>query len=158
MRAHYPSGEDRLVRAEEFKRFRSRVFALYACQAFGEALALIEEEGAAFPEFESDLYFWRACLAGRLGDGQGALAALREAAERGHWYHERFLRDPDLDIIRGSVELAALHGAGGSISALRAAGVACSVEEHEGLGHDYPREFTASFKRGLEFLRMSPAP
>ena len=92
----------------EFKRFRSQVFALYENKAYAEALALIDEKGGAFPDFESDIFFWRACLAGRLGDGNGALEALRRAAQRGHWYQERMLRDPDLDIIRDTAELSEL--------------------------------------------------
>ena len=85
------------------------MFELYGRGAYEEALALIEEKWEAFPDFESDLFFWRACLAGRLGDGAGAIDALRQAAERGHWYHERMLRDPDLDLIRSSEELAELQ-------------------------------------------------
>ncbi|MBO2521375.1 MAG: alpha/beta hydrolase [Clostridia bacterium] len=93
----------------EFQRFRSQLFALYDQKAYAEALALIDEKGGAFSDFESDILFWRACLAGRLGDRDGALAALRKAAERGYWYHERMLRDPDLDGIRDSEELAELQ-------------------------------------------------
>lgn len=93
----------------EFKQLRTQVFEMYGRGAYEEALALIEEKWEAFPDFESDLFFWRACLAGRLGDGAGAIDALRQAAERGHWYHERMLRDPDLDLIRSSEELAELQ-------------------------------------------------
>jgi len=96
------------VQDVEFKRFRSQVFALYENKAYAEALALIDEKGGAFPDFESDIFFWRACLAGRLGDGNGALETLRRAAQRGHWYQERMLRDPDLDIIRDTAELSEL--------------------------------------------------
>ncbi len=92
-----------------FKAFRSRVFALYDREQYAEALALIDEKAGEFPDFESDLYFWRACLHGRLGNRSSAIGALRDAAARGHWYHERMLRDPDLDLIRDSQELAELQ-------------------------------------------------
>lgn len=92
-----------------FKHFRARLFELYGRGARGEALRLLEEEGGAFPEFESDILFWRACLAGCTGDREGALAALRLAAERGYWYHERMLRDPDLDPIRDSEAMVELQ-------------------------------------------------
>lgn len=93
----------------EFKKFRSQVFALYNQQAYADALALIDDKGGAFPDFEDDVLFWHACLAGRMGDRSGVVAALRRAVERGHWYHERMLRDPDLDLIRDSEEMAELQ-------------------------------------------------
>lgn len=93
----------------QFKRLRDRVFALSERQAYAEALALIDEHAEALTQFESDLLFWRACLYGRLGNRSEAIRALQSAAERGHWYHERMLRDPDLDIIRDSAELADLQ-------------------------------------------------
>lgn len=92
----------------EFQQFRTQVFELYERKAYADALALIDEKLEAFPDFESDVFFWRACLAGRVGDSAGAIDALRRAAERGHWYNERLLRDPDLDIIRDTAELAEL--------------------------------------------------
>lgn len=110
-RSVYPreSREDLAVQEAEFKQFRSQIFALYDRQAYAEALALIDEKGRSFPDFESDILFWRACLAGRQGDRTGALAALRLAADRGHWYHERMLLDPDLDVVRDSEELVDLR-------------------------------------------------
>lgn len=92
-----------------FKAFRREIFALYERGAYAEALALIDQKFGCFPDYESDLFFWRACLAGRMGDGKAAIDALRQAAARGHWYHERMLRDPDLDLIRSSEELAELQ-------------------------------------------------
>lgn len=92
-----------------FKELRSQVFALYDRQAYAQALALIDAQAEALADYESDLFFWRACLHGRMGNRTEAIRSLQQAAERGHWYHERMLRDPDLDIIRDSEELAELQ-------------------------------------------------
>jgi predicted esterase len=82
-----------------FQAFRDRVFHLYNLAAYSEALALIDEQAARFAQDGSDLYFWRACLACRAGDATAALAWLQEASDRGYWYHERMLQDPDLAML-----------------------------------------------------------
>lgn len=97
------------VQDVEFKQFRTQLFALYDERAYAEALDLIDRRAHEFEAYESDLLFWRACFAGCMGHGEGAIGWLRQAADRGHWYHERMLRDPDLDIIRESEELAQLQ-------------------------------------------------
>lgn len=93
----------------EFKEFRKQIFALYDQQAYGEALVLIDRQAERFQAYESDLFFWRACLTGRLGDREQTVGWLRQAAERGYWYGEQLLRDPDLAIVHGTEELAQLQ-------------------------------------------------
>lgn len=80
----------------DFKTFRGEVFRLYFDGACREALALIDEHAERFSDEGSDLYFWRACLACRAGAEAEGLAWLEEARDRGYWYHEQILRDPDL--------------------------------------------------------------
>ncbi|MDW8403817.1 TPR end-of-group domain-containing protein [Chloroflexus sp.] len=92
-----------------FRVFRAQVFALHNQHSYQAALALIDQHAPLFPQYESDLFFWRACLTGCMGDKAGAIGWLQQAAERGLWYHERMLRDPDLDLLRGSAELAQLQ-------------------------------------------------
>lgn len=93
----------------DFKEFRRQIFALYDRQAYAEALALIDQRAETFQEFEAMLFFWRACFAGCMGDREQAIGWLRQAADRGHWYSEQSLRDPDLMVIHGSEELAQLQ-------------------------------------------------
>lgn len=92
-----------------FRVLRAQVFALYNQHSYAMALALIEQQAPLFPQYESDLLFWRACLASTMGDQAGAIGWLQHAADRGLWYHERMLRDPDLDIVRGTDAFAQLQ-------------------------------------------------
>lgn len=92
-----------------FRVLRAQVFALYNQHSYVAALALIDQQAPLFPQYESDLFFWRACLAGCLGDRAGVIGWLQQAADHGLWYHERMLRDPDLDIVRGTEAFAQLH-------------------------------------------------
>lgn len=92
-----------------FRVLRAQVFALYNQHSYVEALALIDQQAPLFPQYESDLFFWRACLAGCMGDRAGVIGWLQQAVDRGLWYHERMLRDPDLDIVRGTEAFAQLQ-------------------------------------------------
>lgn len=60
--------------------------------AFAEAYALIRAEGSRFPADASTVLYLRSCMAERVGDRAGALAALGQALDEGHWYGEQLLR------------------------------------------------------------------
>jgi len=95
----------------DFKAFREAVFRLYNQGAFREALALMDEQAGRFPQEGCDLYYWRACLACRVGDPAAGLAWLQEASDRGDWYHESVLQDPDLAPLSESDQFAAVRAA-----------------------------------------------
>lgn len=91
-----------------FKDLQDEVFRLYNAHAYQEALALIDREAARFAAHGSDLYYWRACLACRAEGAEAGLRWLQEAADRGLWYHERMLQDPDLAPLRDDRRLTPL--------------------------------------------------
>ena len=91
-----------------FRELQYEVYRLYGEGAYREALALIDREAARFAHRASDIYYWRACLACRAEGADAGLRWLQEAAERGLWYHERILRDPDLAPLRDDPRLKPL--------------------------------------------------
>lgn len=92
-----------------FQALQDKVFALHREGAYSEALSLIEQHADALAQHAVDLYYWRACLACRAGDPDAGLAWLQEACDRGLWYHDSILRDPDLAPLRESGRLEPLQ-------------------------------------------------
>ncbi|WP_298402360.1 hypothetical protein [uncultured Chloroflexus sp.] len=88
---------------------RAQVFARYNQHSCAAAPTLIDQRMSLFRQYESDLFFRRACLAGCTGDRTSVIGWLQQAADRGLWYHERMLRDSDLDIVRGTEVFAKLQ-------------------------------------------------
>lgn len=88
---------------------RARVFARYNQHSYAASLVLIDQQMSLFRQYESDLFFRRAGLAGCIGDRTSVIGWLQQAADRGLWDHERMLRDSDLDIVRGTEVFAKLQ-------------------------------------------------
>lgn len=92
----------------EFAALQVQLYALYGQGAYSDALQLIEGAEERFPGEASDVYYWRACLTGRSGDGAAALAALRTAEAAGYFYSEQLARDPDLEVLWADPEFLQL--------------------------------------------------
>ena len=84
----------------EFRDVVQRVFALYGEREFRGALGVVEESRSLFPERDSTLTFWEACLLSLTGKPGRALDALESGLDRGLFWDRRMLADPDLDAAR----------------------------------------------------------
>lgn len=88
-----------------FPRLRERVRELSDEQRYADAYRLVTDEGPQFTENESDVYYLRSCAAARMGDAELAVALLREALARGHWYGEVLLRQsPSWEFLQGTAD------------------------------------------------------
>lgn len=90
----------------DFERIEARVFRLYGEEGFEEAAVWVDELARDHPEHGGKLAFWKACLRSRAGDAEGALEALGDAVDSGHWYSEASFGDEDLALIRDESEFS----------------------------------------------------
>lgn len=84
----------------DFGAVRHQVFASYGRREWDVALDLVREARPQFPERDSILTFWEACLLSLDGQPQEALAVLEEGLERGLFWDAGILADPDLNNAR----------------------------------------------------------
>ncbi len=85
-----------------FDEVRRDVFRLHGEGDYRAAAEALEQHWRRFPKREPILYFWRMCLASRLGDTGGALGLFDEALAKGYWWGEGFLADADLEAARAA--------------------------------------------------------
>ena len=104
-----PGGGGRGPGAEpRFQPLRTAAFDLLAAGDYRGVLPLALEAEALYPA-KGEAPFWLACVHCRLGDTEGALAALRAGLARGHyWPADWLLEDDDLEPLRGRPELEAI--------------------------------------------------
>jgi dienelactone hydrolase len=77
---------------------------LVAKKEYSKALNLATQYFDAFPPYAKRVvYYWRMSMACRLEDVLQALATLREAVEKGHWF-DNLHGDPDFKILEGQPE------------------------------------------------------
>lgn len=94
-----------MVASLGFPGLRERVRELSDEQRYADAYRLVTDEGPQFTENESEVYYLRSCAAARMGDADLAVALLREALERGHWYGEVLLRQsPSWEPLQGTAD------------------------------------------------------
>jgi predicted esterase len=92
-----------------FEDLQTRFQELYASGEFEEAMQLVSEQAARFPEYEHLLYYWRIALAARLANPGQAIALLSEVLKSGFWYGETLLRkSPALKSLQGIPEFEKL--------------------------------------------------
>ena len=84
----------------EFRDDAEKVFSPYGKGAFGDALEIVREARSRFPERDSTLTFWEACLLSLADEPGRALDALAGGLDRGLFWDKRLLADPDLDAAR----------------------------------------------------------
>lgn len=115
-----------------FPRLRERVRELSDEQRYADAYRLVTDEGPQFTENESDVYYLRSCAAARMGDAELAVALLREALARGHWYGEVLLRQsPSWEFLQGTADFE--EAARESTARRRAA---CGPTRSLAMGHE----------------------
>lgn len=86
-----------------FEELTKQVFEAYNQRSYTQAYDLVTRSVSHFPERAVRLYFWRACLASRMGETDLALDLLEEALSEGHWFYTTGLQeDPDLEALQGS--------------------------------------------------------
>lgn len=139
----------------EFPDVARKVFAAYDDASFGEALDVVREARPGFPERDSTLTFWEACLLSLTGRPERAIDALDAGLDRGLSWHPRMLTDPDLDAARELERWPALLNRSGDLAAAteasrppplvrRATDATGTVIALHGAGHD-PRDFHAEW-------------
>src|SRR5215469_2502697 len=95
--------------ADQFEDLYDRTMQLYNAQQFAEALALLDREGARFPEQAPEVLYLRSCLAARTGQLERAEQLLAEAVDRGYWYAEPLIRQsPSWQVLQGRPEFERL--------------------------------------------------
>jgi predicted esterase len=84
----------------EFADVAEKMLSAYGRNSFVDAIDIVRQARPRFPERDSRLTFWEACLLSRDGEAQRALDCLEAGLDRGLWWHPRMLADPDLDAAR----------------------------------------------------------
>ena len=92
-----------------FDDFTTHVFQLYEADDYSEAFDYVTREAGRFPEQAHRTTFWRACLAGCLGQTETAIHLLKDWSAAGYWMAEKRMRDePDLQSLNGLPEYEAI--------------------------------------------------
>ena len=95
--------------AEAFSELSDRIHRLYVDGKYSDAFEAATQAATLYPENVRQIYFWRTCLASRLGQLTLATEILREALHAGHWYPVGRLRgDHDLDPLQGTADFEGL--------------------------------------------------
>lgn len=84
----------------DWDELKDRIFVAYGEASYREALELVLEARSLFPERDSTLTRFEACLLSLCDEPRNALDVLEAGMERGMFWHPRMLADPDLDAIR----------------------------------------------------------
>jgi dienelactone hydrolase len=84
---------DLLMDFPAFTDLEARIQALYREQRYEAALELATQQAPRFPDQFHLLYYWRLCMAARVGKFDLALQILDEVLDKGFWYGEFLLRD-----------------------------------------------------------------
>lgn len=94
---------------ETFQNFQQEVFRLHGEKGFTQALTIINQEIARFPEHEGRILYWKVCFLSLAGEADSAVHTLTDALDRGHWFGETWLHgDPDLASLQNRPEFEAL--------------------------------------------------
>jgi hypothetical protein len=95
-------------RTEEYLAMWTRVTVLYDEGQMADALQVVDAIERRFPERGAYLSSPRACLHAVMGDIDEAIRVIRDAIERGWWWSEGRVADPDLDPLRSHPEFRGL--------------------------------------------------
>lgn len=89
-----------------FSKISTKFFELYGQEAYAEALGLIDDAFASFPEHRTEMLTWKLCMLSRIGQTDKAIELLRNAVETStYWWMPSALRkDPDLAPLQGNPE------------------------------------------------------
>jgi len=99
--------------AHHFYEVSDQFFRLYEQGEYQQAVELLEQRGDQFSENECVILAWRSAMLARLGRFDESVICLRQAYDRGYWYHEAALtQDPDFAGLQGDpgfTEVVELH-------------------------------------------------
>jgi predicted esterase len=91
-----------------FADLQAHMQALYREQRYDDLLELATQQAPQFPEQFHLLYYWRICMATRVGQHDLALHLLDEVLDNGFWYDETILRrSPSLQPLQTLLEFEA---------------------------------------------------
>ncbi len=87
-----------------------KFYEFYGQAAYVDALALVEETLADFPEHRTEMITWKICVQSRLGESEKAIETLRAAIETStYWYLPAVLRgESDLALLQDNPEFQRL--------------------------------------------------
>jgi predicted esterase len=95
-------------RTQEYLGMWTRLTVLYDEGRMVDALEVVKTIERRFPERAAYMSWSRSCLHALMGDVDAALRAVRDAVERGWWWSEGRIADPDLDPVRDHPEFPGL--------------------------------------------------
>lgn len=84
----------------DWAEVRDKVLVAYGDGSYREALELVLEARPRFPERDSTLTRFEACLLSLCSEPRRAVEVLEAGLDRGMFWHPRMLADPDLDAAR----------------------------------------------------------
>jgi predicted esterase len=87
-----------------FSQFSGKFFELYGQGAYTEALSLVDDAFAQFPEHRVEMITWKLCMLSRAGQLEKAIETLRDAVETSSywWMPDGLRKDPDLAPLQGN--------------------------------------------------------
>ncbi len=87
-----------------FRELTDQMVALYHQNKMEDALRLIEQNQASFPEQAARMVFWRMCLLSLTGRPAEVLSVFQRGLDAGWWWAEEMFADPDLNAVRDMPE------------------------------------------------------
>lgn len=91
-----------------FHELTDQMIRLYHQDKKEEALRLIEQNQASFPEQAARLTFWRMCFLSLTGRSNDVLSVFRQGLDSGLWWQQELFADPDLNAVRDLPEFQQL--------------------------------------------------
>jgi predicted esterase len=91
-----------------FRELMDKLTVLYRDGKHAEALEMIEQNTARFPEQSARTTFWRMCLLSLCNRPEDAVTVLEQGLESGLWWAEELFADPDLNAVRDLPEFKRL--------------------------------------------------
>ena len=81
----------------EYRALEKKMLDLYSMENYEAAYSLVREMMGSFPEKSGVLYYFAYCIRNIMGDSEGALGLMEEAARYGYWADpKQLLEEPDL--------------------------------------------------------------
>lgn len=111
-----------------FRELTDQMVALYHQNKMEDALQLVEQNQAAFPEQSARTTFWRMCLLSLCNRPDAVMSVFQQGLDAGLWWHTELFADPDLNAVRDLPEFQQL--------------MAISKEKYEAAQGQVERDYT----------------
>jgi len=91
-----------------FRELTDEMMHLYTEGKYADALEIVEQNAADFPEQAARTTFWKMCLLSLCNRPEAVLSIFQQGLNNGLWWAERQFLDPDLDAVRDLPEFERL--------------------------------------------------